>query len=59
MRRIARWLREFFCGRPVTKNDILQDRLRLCAAAGIRPEDIQNFWVGIEELREAHRRIDW
>lgn len=55
MRQLIGWLVEFFCGRPVTKADILRDRLRLCAGAGIRPEDVENFWVGIEELRDTAR----
>jgi len=59
MRSMIRWLTEFFCGRPMTKQDILRDRLRVCAAAGLRPENVSNFWAGIEELREAHQRGKW
>lgn len=53
---MLRWLVEFFFGRPMTKQDILRDRLRVCANAGILPENVSNFWVGIEELKpvESH-----
>jgi len=59
VKRFLGWLREFFCGRPMTKRDILRDRLRACAATGIKPENVDNFWTGIEELRPDHQRKHW
>lgn len=56
---MLRWMKEFFFGRPMTKNDILEDRLRLCAAAGLKPEQVANFWVGIEELRPMSKTTSW
>lgn len=44
-------IKEFFFGRPLTKHDMLRDRLRICASTGKRPADVENFWVGIEELK--------
>ena len=44
-------IKEFLFGRPLTKHDILHDRLRLCISTGIRPSDVKNFWKGIEELK--------
>lgn len=48
---MLRRMREFFFGRPMTNKDIFEGRLRLCAAAGLKPDQVGNFWVGIEELR--------
>ena len=58
MKGFLSWLKEFFWGRPMTKQDILRDRLRMCAAAGIKPESVNNFWIGIEELRPEHQRTE-
>jgi hypothetical protein len=55
MQQFLSWLVEFLYGRPMTKQDILQDRLRVCASAGIKPESVSNFWVGIEELRPEQK----
>jgi len=44
-------IKEFFFGRPLTKHDILLDRLRICILTGTRPSDVKNFWMGIEELK--------
>ena len=60
MNTFVRNLRALVAGRPLTKEDILRDRMRLCASAGIRPESIANFWVGIEGLRDSplYRDLD-
>ncbi len=56
--RLLAWLKEFFFGRPVTKEDVLQDRLRLCALSGIKPDEVENFWDGIEELRPPRQSLE-
>lgn len=52
---VLRWVRGLFFGRPLTKEDHLRERLRVCAAAGIQPESVENFWVGLEDLRDRVR----
>lgn len=47
-------LKVFFYGRPITKDDLFWDRLRIAREAGVNPETIVNFWEGIEELRETY-----
>ena len=59
------WFKNFFFGRKAAKAEILEERLRarlrLCRAAGKRPEGIVNFWEGLEDLCGAlrHHLNDW
>lgn len=49
-----KWLRKLIISRPLTKEEIYRERLRTCKANGLNPEQVPNFWKGIEELRAAH-----
>lgn len=54
--RLSRWTRELFFGRALTKQDLLRERRRVCASAGVSPESVSNFWVGIEDLKDETRQ---
>lgn len=51
-----KWLKEFLFGRKLSHEEWLwysfHQHRKLCLMAGMNPKNVENFWKGIEEIRD-------